>query len=82
MSDYPEHDKLTKISDKTQAIGAFLEWCAYEKGVQLGRHDGHDFRPEGGSQALMAEWAGIDMNVIEAEKRQMLAEMRALNDGE
>jgi hypothetical protein len=26
MSDYPEHDKLTKISGMSQEIGNFLEW--------------------------------------------------------
>jgi hypothetical protein len=26
MSNYPEHDKLTAISDQSQAIGEFLEW--------------------------------------------------------
>lgn len=28
MSNYPEHDKLEKISDKSQEIGNFLSWLA------------------------------------------------------
>jgi hypothetical protein len=28
MSDYPEHDKLEKVSDKSQAIGEFLDWLS------------------------------------------------------
>lgn len=26
MSNYPEHDKLTAVSEKSQAVGEFLEW--------------------------------------------------------
>lgn len=26
MNGYPEHEKLRAISDKSQAIGEFLEW--------------------------------------------------------
>ncbi len=26
MSKYPEHDKISKIREKSQAIGEFLEW--------------------------------------------------------
>lgn len=33
MSTYPEHDKLSAISDKSQAIGEFLEWMSGQ-GIQ------------------------------------------------
>jgi hypothetical protein len=33
-SGYPEHDKLTKVSDRTQAVGDFADWCG-EKGYRL-----------------------------------------------
>lgn len=36
MSDYPEHDKLSKIKDRSQAIGEFLEWLSGQ-GVNLMR---------------------------------------------
>lgn len=29
MSDYPEHDRLLKIKDESQAIGEFLDGCGY-----------------------------------------------------
>lgn len=35
MSEYPEHDKLTKVQDQTQAIGEFLEWVGGEKHARL-----------------------------------------------
>jgi methionyl-tRNA synthetase len=34
MSQYPEHDKLAKVSDYSQAQGEFLAWLQ-EQGVQL-----------------------------------------------
>jgi hypothetical protein len=33
MTDYPEHDKLTAISDRSQAIGEFLDWMSQEKKI-------------------------------------------------
>lgn len=46
MSDYPEHDKMSEVSEQTQAIGEFLEWLTSE-GVQLmiWREDMTDTRP-------------------------------------
>jgi len=35
MSDYPEHDKLHKVADKSQAVGDFLEWLQNKKEVVL-----------------------------------------------
>lgn len=36
--DYPEHEKLSKIKDKSQAIGEFLDWLP---GV-IAKHHEHD----------------------------------------
>lgn len=82
MSYYPEYDKLAKISDQTQAIGEFMDWLA-DDGVFLARHEENSkyawpiHRP---ITDLLAEWAGIDQNKIEAEKRQMLEAIRQSND--
>lgn len=35
MTDYPEHEKLRRISDQSQAIGEFLDWLTHERGVEL-----------------------------------------------
>lgn len=46
--DYPEHDKLSAIKDKSQSIGEFLEWLDFEKNYticSLGEADG-DLREE------------------------------------
>ena len=34
-SRYPEHEKLSKIVDKSQSIGEFLEWLRFSKGIHL-----------------------------------------------
>lgn len=36
MNDYPEHEKLQAISDKSQTIYDFLEWVMAERGLSLG----------------------------------------------
>ena len=78
MSNYPEHDKLTAVADQTQAIGEFFEWLE-GKGIFLARYsEGSNYpRNVHGFRDLLAEWAGIDQNKLEAEKRQMLAASRA-----
>lgn len=35
---WPEHEKLEKISDKSQVVGDFLSWLAEEKRVVLGHY--------------------------------------------
>ena len=41
MSDYPEHDKLHLVKDKSQAVGEFLDWLQGEKGISLCRAHEH-----------------------------------------
>lgn len=84
---YPEHEKLAKISDKSQLVGEFLEeWCT-TKGYTLCEWlDDADFSAVGGyfpvrkrTDAILADYFGIDLDKIEAEKRQMLDVMRKVN---
>jgi hypothetical protein len=81
MSDYPEHDKLTAVAEQTQAIGEFIEWLE-GKGIFLARNVEESNYPRyvHGFRALLAEWAGIDEDKLEAEKRQMLTSLRAANE--
>lgn len=162
MSGYPEHDKMSVVTDETQAAGDFVNWLA-EQGIHLmlWREDLTDTRPtdpecphrrrdcEGCDHAhdacapakgdeeefglhaywvahckhwqdperetdgeagqgrccrcgkgryyeirnlkhwvspgrnlteLLADWQDIDLKKIEAEKRQMLASLRAANE--
>ncbi len=85
MSDYPEHDKLGLVSDKSQAIGDFLAWL--EEGG-LGSEYGSvelAFFPihRGGLAPLMkpktellAKFFDVDLDKIEDEKQAILAELR------
>lgn len=78
---YPEHEKLILVQDQSQSIGEFLEWLTNEKGLSFCSFD------EGGvneayysNQELLAEYFGIDLYKIEQEKKQMLKEIRKLNE--
>ena len=80
--EYPEHVKMMKISDESQAIGQFIDWLEDEEDLYLMRRDefgDYAYRTEGIEQ-LLAKYFGIDLSKIEAEKRDMLQSMRALFD--
>lgn len=82
MSEYPEHDRLKLISDKSQAIGEFLDWLEAEKGILLGEWGptGRRMYPFMRSKVdLLAEHFEIDQSKIDAEKREMLNIMREAN---
>lgn len=76
MNEYPEHDKMKAVAEKSQAIGEFLEFgpgqlCEWND--DLG-----EFLPiSGGITKLLATYFEIDLDKIEAEKRAMLDTMRA-----
>lgn len=75
---YPEHEKMSKIQDESQAQGEFLEWLQ-SKGFVLMYWDDendtwqYDYRP---IRARLAEYHEIDLDKLEQEKRAMLAEVR------
>lgn len=76
---YPEHEKLSEVSDKSQAIGEFLDWVADEKGWRLAEwEDNRDvMTPVYYSvNEVLAEFFGIDYKKLMAEKDDMLAVMR------
>lgn len=92
MSRYPEHDKLTAISDESQAIGEFIETSDYTlcelKSFTEPLNDAGDtyetgpqFVPVAKSiQQVLADYFGIDLAKIETEKRAMLDALRSLNE--
>lgn len=85
MSEYPEHEKLFRVSHVSQELGQFLEWLESE-GVTLARwvHDGgwpgpDDWRLTPDVQPIperLAEYFGVSVAKIEDEKRAMLADLR------
>ena len=81
MSAYPEHDKLTKIKDQSQAIGEFMDWLA-DDGIFLAHYEeGYNFPHHVHTPItdLLASFFGIDQKKLEEEKRQMLEGIRQAN---
>lgn len=87
VTKYPEHEKLKLVKDKSQAIGEFLEWLQ-QQGILLcterpgadedGYQDAYRHHHES-TENLLARFFNIDLTKIEAEKREMLDEMRKAN---
>ena len=68
------------MRDKSQAIGEFLEWLN-EQDLHLARYDHRGVKLEPVPweiQNRLADFFGIDLNVLEDEKRTMLDEQRKL----
>lgn len=72
MARWPEHEKLKAISDKSQAVGEFLEWLD-TKGIRLcALKDGKFYPSQISNMQLLAAFFEIDQDKIEGEKRDML----------
>jgi hypothetical protein len=74
--EYPEHEKLAKVQPETQAAHDFLEWLG-GKGIMLARVDERGMAlTVGNDRDLLAEWKGVDLAALEAEKRAMIERVR------
>lgn len=83
LHQWPEHDKLREVADRSQAIGEFLEWLDLERDLVIARyaHELDEFVPANVStNRLLAEFFGIDLDKLEAEKRDMLTLMKEAHD--
>ena len=88
MSNYPEHDKLAQVRELSQTCGEFFEWLTEKytlaQWVQTGTRAGqamHDLQPVRRSvNNLLADFFGIDEEVLEEEKRRMLDDLRQLKN--
>lgn len=90
---YPEHDKLQLVKDRSQACGEFMDWLLNEKKIELAEwgvdQDEAADHPEAETPflwpisrpwtSLLAEFFGIDEKKLEAETVAMLEEMRKGN---
>lgn len=80
VPEYPEHAKLAKVSDQTQAVHDFMTWLHEEHGVVLAVYDENDdgIHPTRlhlagvDMHTAIADFFDIDMTLIEREKRAML----------
>jgi hypothetical protein len=86
MSNYPETpelDKRSEVLDEGNKIGEFLDWLVHEKGITLAEWDERDrLMPAntGGFERLLADYFGIDLDKVEAEKLAILKHLRASQD--
>lgn len=75
MSKYPEHQKIEEVNDHYTAIDTFLE----EAGYALGAWEGERFYPTPKSHhEILNTYFGIDAKKIEAERQQMIEEMKEM----
>lgn len=74
---FPECTKLAEVREISQAQGDFLAWLQDERELTLGRWKGDELVPACVSiQDLLAEFHGIDMAKVEAERAEMLEKLR------
>lgn len=84
MADYPEHARMSKVSDRSQTIGEFLDWLRSTEIVlaEWGTEDWDEtlFPINTSIEKLLARFFQIDLQKIAEEKDQMIAELRAMNE--
>lgn len=81
---WPEHAKQSKIVEESQAIGAFLDsenhpYVLAEYVIFEGRSSETLVPVSRSIQQILADYFEIDLNKIEAEKRDMLASLTGGN---
>ncbi len=83
--EYPEHEKLTVIKEKSQLLGEFLEWARssnYEFCNRVVIDKGSawekvEYQPNRAPiEKILADFYEIDLTKLEFEKQQMLATIK------
>ncbi len=82
MTAYPEHDKLKEIAPFSQAIGDFIVWLQTTQDMTICERPripmGHYLPTPISINGLLTLYFGINQSALEAEKREILEEQRAL----
>lgn len=81
--DYPEHAKQEAVLADAETIGDFITGSKYELGEWRdieGYHEPRLMPVSTPIQQILAEYLGIDLDKIEAEKRAMLAALTDATD--
>ena len=83
MNEYPEHEKLQLVADKSQTIAEFLDFGLKSQGLYLCKSIENEnnfeeiFIPEKRSiEHILATYFEIDLVKLEEEKRAMLKEYK------
>lgn len=77
---YPECKRMQAVTDRSQAIGEFLDWLYDERGIVLAERDRREGRlwalPGRPWTQLLAQYFDIDLERVDDEKRHMLEALR------
>lgn len=88
---YPECEKLHAVHEESQKIGEFLTWLKSKVELATWEENedddtnaympellypAHKYGGDYGTQLLLAEYFGIDLDKVEEERRQILEELR------
>lgn len=79
MTEYPEHEKMHAVKEQSQAIGAFLDDPNTGQLCEFNDEMGEFLPTHKTIERTLADYFDIDLDKIEAEKRDMLDKMRAAN---
>jgi hypothetical protein len=66
---YPEHTKMAKHSNRSEAIGDFCMWLAEAHNIDIEDRVGDDLND------ILMHYFNIDSEIIGQEKDEMLAEL-------
>lgn len=90
MEEYPEHEKLQLIKDKSQLLGCFIEWlqeryylCKYRESHNEGYHwvPAEYYLAHIDIQRLLAEYFDINYDELMKEKEEMYNKLREQANG-
>jgi len=82
MNKYPECEKLEKVSEESQKIGAFLDWLQNETKYIIAEYSDDEegeallFPIHKAIEQILAEYFKIDLNKVEKERKQILEDIR------
>jgi len=83
--EYTEHEKLKAVADQSQAIGEFVDWLSWEKGIHLAEWEDTEaprmYPTSVGIVRLLEEFFDIDGDRLEDEKRHMITQLQEANSG-
>lgn len=92
---YPESEKLLAVREESQKIGEFLEWLKSKVTLATWEENEDDdtqaymaeilcpvykYNGGNGTQLLLAEYFGIDLDQVEEERRRILEELQKANE--
>jgi hypothetical protein len=89
LSEYPEHDKLSAVSEQRDTVQEFLDFLTMTEGLELARWERGRIddrlvpviQTDIEKARLIGRFFGIDADVLSSEKDAMLAEIRASMSG-